>query len=210
MPTFKQAFGFNLKLLRKNKNITQEKLSELIELHPRQLSKIETGSHFPSCKTIEKLCQALDISPKVLFDFYYDTELYMTGTDGCYKAVHSGNVVFLQNVLSKTVEKFTVEDIDFYSSAKNYGKPITVNHYENNKLLRTVMYKPDGTSETIKDFTDNEYSENMNFMMEKCRQYAHDKEYSKFVKTALLALEDPQALDQLSFLIEGMKLTRKK
>ena len=86
MPTFKQAFGFNLKLLRKNKNITQEKLSELIELHPRQLSKIETGSHFPSCKTIEKLCQALDISPKVLFDFYYDTELYMTGTDGCYKA----------------------------------------------------------------------------------------------------------------------------
>ena len=35
MPTFKQAFGFNLKLLRKNKNITQEKLSELIELHPR-------------------------------------------------------------------------------------------------------------------------------------------------------------------------------
>ena len=72
------------------------------------------------------------------------------------------------------------------------------------------MYKPDGTSETIKDFTDNEYSENMNFMMEKCRQYAHDREYSKFVKTALLALEDPQALEQLSFLIEGMKLSRKK
>ena len=126
MPTFKQAFGFNLKLLRKNKNITQEKLSELIELHPRQLSKIETGSHFPSCKTIEKLCQALDVSPKVLFDFYYDTELYMTGTDGYYKAVRSGNVIFLQNVSNKTVEKFTVEDIDYYSSAKNYGKPITV------------------------------------------------------------------------------------
>ena len=210
MATFKQAFGFNLKLIRKNKNITQEQLSEMIELHPRQLSKIETGSHFPSCKTIEKLCQALDTPPRVLFDFYYDTEMYMTGTDGCYKAIHSGNVIFLQNVSDKTIEKFTVEDIDYCSVAKKFGTPITINHYENNKLLRTVVYKPDGSFETVKDFSDNEYGENMNFMMEKCRKYAHDREYSNFIKTALLALENPQSLEQLSYLIEGMKLSRKK
>ena len=177
MATFKQAFGFNLKLIRKNKNITQEQLSEMIELHPRQLSKIETGSHFPSCKTIEKLCQALDTPPRVL---------------------------------DKTIEKFTVEDIDYCSVAKKFGTPITINHYENNKLLRTVVYKPDGSFETVKDFSDNEYGENMNFMMEKCRKYAHDREYSNFIKTALLALENPQSLEQLSYLIEGMKLSRKK
>jgi len=63
------AFGANLKLIRKSKNITQEKLAELIDIHPRQLSKIETGDHFPSYKTIERICESLKEQPKNLFNF---------------------------------------------------------------------------------------------------------------------------------------------
>ena len=62
----RSAFGTNLKLIRKSKNITQEKLAEMIDIHPRQLSKIETGEHFPSYKTIEKICISLKEQPKNL------------------------------------------------------------------------------------------------------------------------------------------------
>ena len=64
MTNFKTGLGNNIKLLRKLRNITQEELSELIGIHPRQLSKIETGEHFPSCKTLERLCIALEITPQ--------------------------------------------------------------------------------------------------------------------------------------------------
>lgn len=55
MTNFKLGVGHNLKLIRKAKGITQEDLASIIGIHPRQLSKIETGEHFPSCKTLEKL-----------------------------------------------------------------------------------------------------------------------------------------------------------
>jgi len=69
MSNFKKAFGNNLKLLRKSKDITQEKLAEIADIHPQQVSKIETGGYFPSCKTIEKICYKLNVAPKDLFDF---------------------------------------------------------------------------------------------------------------------------------------------
>ncbi|MBR1753716.1 helix-turn-helix transcriptional regulator [bacterium] len=69
MLNLKKAFGQNLKLIRKSKDLTQEKLSEMIDIYPRQLSKIETGEHFPTSKTLEKICVALGITPKELFDF---------------------------------------------------------------------------------------------------------------------------------------------
>ena len=52
--------------------MTQEKLAEYVDIHPRQMSKIETGEHFPSCKTLEKICVALDVTPSFLFDFIFD------------------------------------------------------------------------------------------------------------------------------------------
>ena len=84
MVNFKTGLGNNIKLLRKLRNITQEELSKLIGIHPRQLSKIETGEHFPSCKTLERLCIALEITPQEMFDFEFLVEeniCALTGTD---------------------------------------------------------------------------------------------------------------------------------
>ena len=55
MANFKMGVGGNIKMFRKLKNITQEELAEIIGIHSRQLSKIETGEHFPSCKTLERI-----------------------------------------------------------------------------------------------------------------------------------------------------------
>lgn len=63
MTDFKHAFGARVKFIRKSRNLTQEKLSEMIDIHLRQMSKIETGEHFPSYKTLENLCFSLNIQP---------------------------------------------------------------------------------------------------------------------------------------------------
>lgn len=81
MSKLKKFFGINLKLLRKSHNLTQEELSELVDVHPQQISKIENGGYFPSSKTLELLCKALNVPPFKLFDFYLDdndTSLYLT------------------------------------------------------------------------------------------------------------------------------------
>lgn len=210
MSTFKEAFGFNLKFIRKSKNLTQEKLCELIDLHTRQLSKIETGGHFPSCRTLEKLCAALDASPQELFDFSFENEECMTGTDCYFRAVKSGNTVYLQNSADKDVKKFSIEDLNYSKMAKDSNQTITVQHMENEKTLKVLAYHPSGVVEILRDFSDKEYEKNMKFMLEKSKKVAKDEGWANFIKTAYMALEDPKALDQLELMIAGMKLSKKK
>ena len=130
MSNFKKSFGNNLKLLRKSEDITQEKLAELADIHPQQVSKIETGGYFPSCKTLEKICYKLNISPKDLFNFDLDAE--------------------------------------------------------------------------------KDYEPNVHYMLDKFKKVAKVPERAKFIKLALDALDDKQALEQLSNLIDGIKLSQTK
>lgn len=49
-------FGDNLKQIRKNKKISQEKLSEILGVSRQSISKWETGENFPSMQNIMCLC----------------------------------------------------------------------------------------------------------------------------------------------------------
>lgn len=64
-----KKFGKRLKEIRKRKGLTQEQLAELIGMDTVNVSKLELGEHLPKKENIEKLCEALDIEPKELFDF---------------------------------------------------------------------------------------------------------------------------------------------
>ncbi len=65
----KKLLGKRIKELRKNKGLTQENLAELVGLETTSLSGIESGRHFPSLPTIEKIANKLNIELKTLFDF---------------------------------------------------------------------------------------------------------------------------------------------
>lgn len=64
---FKKAFGEKLKRLRKSRNLTQEKLAEMIDIDPRNLSRIEVGTSFVKADTLEKILKALDVTTEQLF-----------------------------------------------------------------------------------------------------------------------------------------------
>lgn len=63
----KKSFGKKVKRLRQKRKLTQEKLAELIDISPRNLSKIEVGDCFVKAETLEKLLVALDVSMEELF-----------------------------------------------------------------------------------------------------------------------------------------------
>lgn len=63
----KKSFGEKLKRLRKNKNYTQEQLAEMIDIDPRNLSRIEVGLSFVKAETLEKILSALDVTTEELF-----------------------------------------------------------------------------------------------------------------------------------------------
>ena len=58
----KKAFGKRLKQLRNAKCMTQAKLAELVGVHEKQISKIESGAHFPTFENFIKILDALDIT----------------------------------------------------------------------------------------------------------------------------------------------------
>ena len=51
---------------RKQLKLTQEALSEKVDLTPKYISNIETSSSIPSIESVMQLCAALDITPDYL------------------------------------------------------------------------------------------------------------------------------------------------
>ena len=63
----KQELGEKIKRLRKKKGLTQEQLSEMINISSRNLSNIEKGISFPKPETLESILVALDTTTQNLF-----------------------------------------------------------------------------------------------------------------------------------------------
>ena len=71
MKSFKEKFGKRVQAIRKSKNLTQEKLAEVIGLDTPNLSNIERGKRFVTSDTLEKIVKALGVTERELFDFDY-------------------------------------------------------------------------------------------------------------------------------------------
>lgn len=221
MTNFKSGVGNNLKLIRKAKDITQEDLAGIIGIHPRQLSKIETGEHFPSCKTLEKLCIALDINPTDLFDFEFLVDHYegaMTGTDSTtvFQVTTSSTGSSKEKVYelypgkdAENTKPQTCTDKTMANTAKTLNKPISVEYFaEDKKTSKIVVFYPDGREKVIMNSVDVTSKQNLNYMMKEFKKVAKDKKASDFIKLSLDSLHDDTSLKKLSNLVEGMKLAR--
>jgi len=64
----KKILGKQLKQLRISRGISQEKLSELVFLSPRQMSIIETGNSYPSLDTFIRIAEVLQFDINEFFN----------------------------------------------------------------------------------------------------------------------------------------------
>ena len=68
----KKLLGKRIKEIRKFRGLTQEKLSEIIDLETSSLSGIESGRFYPSLHVLEKIASALEVE---LIDFFKFTSV---------------------------------------------------------------------------------------------------------------------------------------
>ena len=66
---FIKEFGKRLRLIRKEKGLSQEKLAFLSDLELSQINRIELGKINTSLSHVAAICDALEIQPKLLFEF---------------------------------------------------------------------------------------------------------------------------------------------
>lgn len=62
-------FGRKVRMEREKRNLSQEKLAELADVHRTYIGMIERGEKNITLLNIEKLASAFDISTKQLLDF---------------------------------------------------------------------------------------------------------------------------------------------
>lgn len=63
------VFGQKIKNLRKLHSLTQEKLSEIIDIDVRQVARIEAGESLPSVETLINISEVLKVTPNDLLEF---------------------------------------------------------------------------------------------------------------------------------------------
>ncbi|MCX5717674.1 MAG: helix-turn-helix transcriptional regulator [Nitrospirae bacterium] len=69
MRTTKKLLGERIKELRKSRKLSQDRLSEQVDIDPKHLSRIEVGNSYPSLNTLEKIAIALNVEIKEFFEF---------------------------------------------------------------------------------------------------------------------------------------------
>lgn len=69
MNNLKKEFGVRLRLLRIQRQMTQEQLAAAASMSVDFLSLIERGKNSPSFASLEKLAQALKVPVQELFNF---------------------------------------------------------------------------------------------------------------------------------------------
>ena len=57
-----ESIGKRIKKLRMEKNLSQEKLAEMITVYPHHISQIENGRRIPSVETLILIANALDVT----------------------------------------------------------------------------------------------------------------------------------------------------
>lgn len=72
MESTKELLGRRIKELRKIRGLSQEELSEKVDIDPKHLSRIEVGRGFPSLDTLEKIAKALNVEMKDFFEFAHE------------------------------------------------------------------------------------------------------------------------------------------
>ena len=65
----KKLLGKRIKEIRKSKGLTQEQLSEMIDIETSSLSGIESGRFYPSLHVLEKIAQVFDVELIEFFKF---------------------------------------------------------------------------------------------------------------------------------------------
>lgn len=67
----KVLFGKRLKKLREQRGLTQEELSNMLDVEWQHVSRLENGKNLPSCNLLISIAEVFDIDIRELTDYEY-------------------------------------------------------------------------------------------------------------------------------------------
>ena len=74
MKSTKELLGGRIRELRKGCGLSQEQLSEMIDVDPQYISRIELGKRAPSLDVLEGIANALQVDIRDLFDYRHESD----------------------------------------------------------------------------------------------------------------------------------------
>mgnify|MGYP000106903782 CR=1 FL=1 len=83
-----KIFGSNIKRLRKNRNLSQEKFAEVIGVQTKSVVNFETGRNIPNSSNIQKICNRLEIPPTELFMVFAEDATSKEKIDNCLRIMN--------------------------------------------------------------------------------------------------------------------------
>ncbi|HJJ05419.1 MAG TPA: helix-turn-helix domain-containing protein [Clostridiaceae bacterium] len=103
-----QIIGNNIKIARNQRNYTQSKLAEYLEVSDKFVSLLESGKSGLSITNVIKICKILKIEPNTLFKdvFTYDDEI-------------DKNIIDKLSILTEEDKQFLNNSIDYILSKSN-------------------------------------------------------------------------------------------
>ena len=215
MSELSKAVGKNIKKYRKLRGLSQESLSEQIGIQPRQMSKLETGIHLPSGKTIESICAILDIKPSDLFNLEYmpcSRSGLLEGTYNLsdYRVLKNENEYQLLNREDKTRDILTTKSSNcieerFREISYRTKTTLCVEYYENNRYANTIIYYPDGSCKIF----DAENNTLVNKLLKEIIKISKDINKLEFIQLAINALDNADVIPELELMLRGLKLAKK-
>ncbi len=75
MSNVKKILGTRIAELRKARKLTQEQLSELLNISPTTLTNIELGKRFLTAETLDKIKTVLNVEYRDLFDCFNSNDI---------------------------------------------------------------------------------------------------------------------------------------
>lgn len=94
----------NVRKYRKARNLTQEQLSEKLEISQKHLSIIETGTQFASASLIGRISEVLEVSPGDLFG---------GSSDGFQEIKNLCNII-ISMLMNEMGQKFAMVNIELH------------------------------------------------------------------------------------------------
>jgi len=105
MTHFQRLFIENLRFWRKKREISQLKLSEMVNISPNYLNAVENGKNFPSPEVIQNISEVLKVLPYQLFLEYPMEEMPVNTAVSDLLAVKQRIIKEINDML----EKYKVE-----------------------------------------------------------------------------------------------------
>lgn len=143
-----QTFAENLKLIRKERNLSQTQLAEKVGLTKQSIINYEKGNTFPTGKRLSKLLEALEITPEQLLgndDLPLNSEKQLLDSVQS-KALFLAHYDIMTEHLSNEISKFLIEKLATFSESE---------------LKQAILYLYDNRIQKEADFYANDLAENI-------------------------------------------------